>query len=235
MWIGFRWKFAGIRAAVWLYFRQFEGFTILSIQIGQNVGGFLIADDLFGRGIEIDHPLRAIGRIGQMAQRRREVSFFDIRIEFFDFAALDAVDEILVMAAAFVARRARIAVFTLKDLITGVTRADHPTLGTKEEIADDVTASPSTQFGIGYPMANFEDYHFVFVGVFVRGDHAIGSFLIVFEHEVATDATGLCRQSDAESPAGHIELMHALIADVAVTVIPVPVPFVMKAVAGVFA
>src|SRR5262249_27298758 len=56
----------------------------------------------------------------------------------------------------------------------------------------------------------------------------VGRFLIVIEHEVPTDSAHLHGILYAQTPAGNIDLVDTLIAEIAVAGIPEPVPVVME-------
>src|SRR5690242_1038743 len=56
--------------------------------------------------------------------------------------------------------------------------------------------------------------------------------LIVVEHEVAAHGADLIGECHAHSPSRHVYLMHALIAQVAISIGPIPVPVVVETVLG---
>ena len=59
------------------------------------------------------------------------------------------------------------------------------------------------------------------------GNLRVRRFLIVVEQEMPAHRLNPARQADAEAPAGHVHLVDALVADVAVAVVPEPVPVVV--------
>ena len=58
----------------------------------------------------------------------------------------------------------------------------------------------------------------------------VGRFLVVVEHEVAADGADLGRVLHAEAPAGDVHFVDALVAEIAVAVVPEPVPVVVEAI-----
>ena len=81
-------------------------------------------------------------------------------------------------------------------------------------------------------MAHFERHHpllTVDVELVGRADR-IRRLLIVVEHELAANRGDLRRVRDAEAPSRLVDLVNALVADVAVPGIPEPMPVVMEAV-----
>ena len=82
-------------------------------------------------------------------------------------------------------------------------------------------------------MAHLEHQHFLFPAVFEleRGDLRIGRLLVVVEQIVPAHRADLRGVFHAEGEARRVDLVGALIADVAVAVIPLPVPVVVEAIA----
>src|ERR1700741_272754 len=70
-----------------------------AIAATQKTGGLLIANDLLLRGIETDRPAQAVGSIGQVHQRRRDVGFLNRRMNILGAAAANALDEVCVVVA----------------------------------------------------------------------------------------------------------------------------------------
>src|SRR6185437_12426913 len=83
-------------------------------------------------------------------------------------------------------------------------------------------------------MANFEYEKFsgAFVVKFAADVEHVGRLLVIVKHHVAADGADLLRILYAQAPASDIELMDALVAEIAVAVVPKPVEVVMKAIAG---
>ena len=79
-------------------------------------------------------------------------------------------------------------------------------------------------------MSGFEDEHFLFFGVFKRTGKRIGRLLVVVEHVVSTGRLDFRGHAYAEPPSSHVHLVDALVAHVAVAVVPVPMPVVVKTV-----
>ena len=67
---------------------------------------------------------------------------------------------------------------------------------------------------------------------FVRDVKHVGRGLVIVKHHVRADGRDAVRIFDAQSPARHVEFMNALIAEVAVTRVPHPMPVVVKAILG---
>ena len=90
------------------------------------------------------------------------------------------------------------------------------------------------RFRVAHPVAHLEFQHGA-LAVFVELEGAVegvGRLLVVVEHEVAADGGRLHGILHAQSPARHVHLVDALVAQVAVAVIPEPVPVVVEAVHG---
>src|SRR5262249_47794829 len=85
-------------------------------------------------------------------------------------------------------------------------------------------------FAIRHPVANPQLHHLSFAGLveFEGAVQGVGRFLIVIEHEVPTDSAHLHGILYAQTPAGNIDLVDTLIAEIAVAGIPEPVPVVME-------
>src|SRR5579862_2007292 len=80
------------------------------------------------------------------------------------------------------------------------------------------------------PVAHFELQHlaFPYAVELERTIQRVGRFLIIIEHEMPAHAGRLYGKVDAQAPARDIDLMCALVADVAVAVIPEPMPVIVK-------
>src|SRR5262249_8365028 len=59
-------------------------------------------------------------------------------------------------------------------------------------------------------------------------DEIVRRVLIVVEHEVTANRRNLGREADPECPTRHVELMHALVAEVTIPICEVPVPVVVE-------
>ncbi|OPZ68925.1 MAG: hypothetical protein BWY83_02144 [bacterium ADurb.Bin478] len=101
----------------------------------------------------------------------------------------------------------------------------HPSLGSIEQVADSDVA-----FIVGVQAAHFE-LHDLAVIVFKSGKLLIRGLLIVIKSIMTADAFDLFRMhAFVQTPAGDIQLMRPLIAEIGAAVIPEPVPVVVKAV-----
>src|SRR5262245_32128105 len=110
-------------------------------------------------------------------------------------------------------------------------------LGAVERSPDSVAGVGLTDTGfmVGDPMPDLEN-HDLFRGIlaeFESGGQCVGRLLIVIEHEMASDRTDLGRILHPQAPAGHINLVDSLVTQVAVAVIPKPVPVVMQPVSSI--
>src|SRR6516165_9414478 len=96
--------------------------------------------------------------------------------------------------------------------------------------------SPSdARLAVGDPVAHLEFHHLALTVREVEFKGAIERvwcLLVIVKHEVTADGRDPIGELDTESPAGDIHLVNALVAEIAVTRIPDPVPVVMKAIAG---
>ena len=108
-------------------------------------------------------------------------------------------------------------------------------LGAVEDCADGVAglaALADAGFVVGHPVAHLEFHHLLLAALveFEGGVQGVGRLLVVVEHEVAADGADLGRILHAQAPARDIHLVDALVADVAVAVVPEPVPVVVEAI-----
>src|SRR6202050_2431916 len=81
-----------------------------------------------------------------------------------------------------------------------------------------------TGFEVGEPVADFEHHHLFSATIACReaGVERVGRRLIAVEHEVAAkgaDAGGIFY---SQAPTGRVDLMDALVSDVAVAIVPEP-------------
>jgi len=110
----------------------------------------------------------------------------------------------------------------------GVGVDDQITFGAVEEDAD-----LGVLFVVGHPGAYVEDERaalFTGVGIVVGGGDDVGDFFLVVEDVHVAHGGDAAGEGDAEAPAGDVELVYALVADVAVAVVPHVVPVVVEAV-----
>jgi hypothetical protein len=138
-----------------------------------------------------------------MAQRGGEMPLFDIRVEFFHLAALMRRGNSGNAAASL--RAGPGSPFLPRKTGNCVTGADHPTFGTEEEIADDVLlpARPvrdwSSNDALRKPSSCF------------HRDLYVATMLLGVSWSSSNMKWRRCNwfvwQSDAESPARHVELM----------------------------
>src|SRR5581483_12463494 len=106
-----------------------------------------------------------------------------------------------------------------------------------EDVADRVRIflafSPDSRFMIRYPVPDLEDQHALAsaFGKFEGRDHRVRRLLVVIKHIMPAHGRYTSWVFHAKSPASQIHLVDALVADVAVAVIPEPVPVVVEAIA----
>src|ERR1700729_4334997 len=83
-------------------------------------------------------------------------------------------------------------------------------------------------------MADLEGHHLLLVATakFKAGAQGVGCLLIVVEHEVAADGADFGGIFYTQPPASHIDLVNALVAQVAIAVVPEPVPVIVKTILG---
>src|SRR5450631_377315 len=100
--------------------------------------GFVVADDLFCRGVEFQGAAEAVGGVGQVHQRGGDVGFFDGGVDVLGAAAADAVDEIGVVVAGGFAVGAGLDFVGEPGLVGVVAIYGEVTVGAVEEVADRV-------------------------------------------------------------------------------------------------
>src|SRR5947209_5607553 len=66
----------------------------------------------------------------------------------------------------------------------------------------------------------------------VRNGQGIRSLLVVIEHVMTTDCAHLIRIADAQTPARNVQFVNALVSEIAIAVIPEPMPVIVKTVFG---
>ncbi len=79
-------------------------------------------------------------------------------------------------------------------------------------------------------MAHFKGHHLRFAAIakLKAGAQGVGRLLVIVEHEMPADGADFGGILHAQAPARHIDLVNALVAQVAVAVVPEPVPVVVK-------
>src|SRR5262249_1773954 len=131
----------------------------------------------------------------------------------------------------------RLLLFAEEDLET--VRRAQVTFRTVNDIAHHVRLASRTAAGdnarlaVRHPVADLEDQHLPLAALIefeIRG-HRIGRLLVAIEHKGTTDSADLGRVFHAEQPARRIDLVYALIAEVAVSIVPEPVEIVVEPVA----
>src|SRR5262249_23631779 len=97
---------------------------------------------------------------------------------------------------------------------------------------EQAVAEPS--FIVGDPMPHLEFHHLATTASLIELERAIEDvwrFLIVVEHEVSADGADPSGERDAEPPSRGVDLVDPLVAKVAISRVPYPVPVVVKPVA----
>src|SRR6185437_16293404 len=150
-------------------------------------------------------------------------------------AAAHGIDEILPIISWILSGRARLPVLAENRvplaIIFGIDR-EIP-FGAVERSA---TAIPVPGANIGFmirnPMPHLEHHVALCAAIveFVSRGQCVGRLLIVVEHVVAAHSAHLGRIFHAETPTADIHLMDSLIAEIAIAVVPEPMPRVMEAV-----
>src|SRR5215472_11439142 len=153
------------------------------------------------------------------------------------FPAAYRLDEVRpVIAAAGRWRGSGFLLFAQKNL-EPVRRAE-VTLRSINDVPHDIGLAPwgaarhDTCLAVRHPVTDLEDEHLLFAA-FIELEtcsHGIGRLLVVVEQEVPADRADLCRILHAEQPPRRIDLVHTLVAEVAVAVIPEPVKIVMESI-----
>ena len=149
-------------------------------------------------------------------------------------AAADGADEVSEMARAVVLASFRAWAFLAVAAevgFVGVAGEGHVAFRAPENVADVVVRRfAETAFVVSDPVTDFEDQHHVAAGEFHGGDERVGRGLVVIEHVMAAHGLHAGGHIDVQAPAGDIHLVDALVADIAVAVLPLPVPVVVEAV-----
>src|SRR5579871_1160727 len=74
--------------------RNRESRPVSPIAVPQQLIGFVIADHLLGRRVEVQRPAQAVRDVGKVNQRRRDMAFFHRRGQIFPLTAAHAIDEV---------------------------------------------------------------------------------------------------------------------------------------------
>src|SRR5579875_751103 len=162
----------------------------------------------------------AIADVAQMAQGAGEMAFENVGVEVLDLAAADGLDEVAIMVFA--------AVEFLDDLALGgesgrffVTGADHVTVGAVPDIAD-----PGAEQSLGQQSAHLKNQ--LTVAVIEDTNLRVGGLAIIEVAVAAADAENAFGQLLlVQPPTRLVHLVNALVAQVAVTGVPDPVPIVV--------
>ena len=86
---------------------------------------------------------------------------------------------------------------------------------------------------IGHPMPDFESDHSALAVrqvVFERAVQVVWSLLIVVEHKMAADRAYFVGKAQAHAPSSHVHLVNTLVANIAIAVVPEPMPVVVEAI-----
>src|SRR6267142_1821743 len=176
-----------------------------------------------------------------MDQPAGNVSFLDGRVQLLRLSTTHAADEVGEMIAARLPARPGFLVGADPALVAeGVFVAcGEVSVRSVKDVADRVVATEQAVAEAGFivrdPMPDFELHHLAMaVGPieFERAIERVRRLLVVIEHEVAADRGDAIGELEAEPPPRGIDLVYSLVAKVAVSRLPDPVPVVMKAVAG---
>src|ERR1035437_2010482 len=209
-----------------------EGLAIVARHQG---GGFLIAGDRHGLGIEINGSSHAIRDVGQVHQHGGRGALLNLCRESFLLAIAHGFEEIGEVATALAHGGPGFAILAEEGGGFVVARDGQGALGAVEDAADGgrvLAALADAGFVVAHLVAHLE-FHHLLLAVLIeleRAVEAVRRFLIVVEHELAADGTGLGGELDAQAPARDIDFVNALVAEVAVAVGPIPVPVAVEAV-----
>src|SRR5579863_6035052 len=84
---------------------------------------------------------------------------------------------------------------------------------------------------IGHLMTDFEDDHATLTVWQIEFEctvEVVGSLLIVVEHEMPTDRAHLVGKAQAHPPSSQVHLVNTLVSEIAIAVVPEPVPVVVE-------
>src|SRR5207237_4825346 len=171
--------------------------------------------------------------VAQVAQSARQVAFENVRVELGAIAAADRLHEVAeVIFAAALELVDNIAVVIQRDdtLVAG----NHHAVGSLPDVADIVRRLDAGldigERAPGRQAADLEDQ--LGIAVIEDADLRIGGLAVVLIAEAAADADDRFRQFVlTQPPAGLVHLVNALVAEVAVAVVPLPVPVVVEVLA----
>ena len=136
-----------------------------------------------------------VADVGQVHQVAGQGAFLDLGVEILAFAAADGVDEVLPVGIGGSRRWARRLVLAHERVLVVVVH-HQVTLGTVELVPDGVARLAFLDTGLvrRHPVTDFEGHLLLAVDVelVARGDR-VRRFLVVVEHELATDRGDLGR------------------------------------------
>src|SRR5438132_397225 len=201
------------------------------LRSGQLVVGVLVVPGRLGWHAERLLGVETIADSGEVAHGTGQVAFQDIGIQVLSFAAAHGFDEIAVVSVIV------LAVELLDNLAIAAESDSALVVGTNEdafaavEDVADVIVGAGANLGriraLARQSANLKDQ--LCVTVVKHADLRIGRLSIIYITEAAANADHRPRQLVlGKSPAGLIHLVDALVAEVAVAVVPEPVPIVME-------
>ena len=172
-----------------------------------------------------------------MHQRGRDGAFFDLRVQFPALRLRTAVMKLAKWLPPCFAGGPGLLLFAQARLVLRVAVDGQVALRAVEQVADGVRIlrlppSPMPASWLRHPVAHFEFHHLLLAALveLERAVERVGRLLVVVEHEVAADGADLGRILHAQAPAGDVHFVDALVAEIAVAVIPEPVPVVVEAV-----
>ena len=179
--------------------------------------GRVVDDAALGR-VEVHSAARAPGHVGQVAEQGADLSVADFRVKF--LAVANGVHE--VGEVQNVAGRLALGFHFLSG-----------------EVVDDVFVSGGHGEGAVVPIKNHKWQRLVLapeatalvphggaVAEIEQCRAGVGGFLVVVEVVASAAISDTLRQIDAESPAGKVKRMHAVVGHLAAAVMPVPMPVV---------
>ena len=223
----------------------------LAINPRQHGVRFRIVRERFPGADELQRAAKAIGNVGEMAERCREMAFVDVAMHVFVFLRANRLQEIrpviVPCALGFLGLRER-PLFPFVKGFPGVTTDFEPALSAVKKVADLLARAA---FVVGVATARFQLNNLavrvrvggglsvwrllrrpvVAVGLDATVNHRAGSLSLVLRE--AENSPGRIHGNRVlvfiHAPARDIELMRARIAGVAVAGVPIPVPVVVTA------
>lgn len=179
----------------------------------------------------MDHALRTPGNVAEVAPQCADVPFFDFRVEL--SIAADGIDEVLKMRGVSARTRA-LGGFIPFEVVDGVSASldiERSVFAVEREVVFRFRGRPVVPASV---LPSYRD-RARGRGEIVGDSIGVRRFLIVIDkphlRSCAGDALGI---GEAESPAGDVEHVDAVVAEFAVSPMPKPMPVVVHVVGAEF-